>query len=362
MKTGTKKRVAGAAMLLAAVGAGLAWQLGMAQSGPPQKDMPLDASMRREVITQLNAQMQRHYVDEAKARQLAQALQTRLQQGDFDRITSAQKLAETLTEAMQQQLHDKHLEMRYFEQAIPEDTGQDETQEDQARDFIRSQRLNFGFAEVRRLRGNIGYLDLHQFGRPQFVAERIAAAMTLLADTQALVIDLRRNGGGDPESVMLLASYLFDQPTHLNDIVWPRENNRTEARWTTAKVPGKRYGQSRPVYLLTSEDTFSAGEDFAMALKDTGRATLVGEVTGGGAHPGDRRRLTAHFMMNVPTGLSVSPVTHTDWEGVGVKPDIEVSEKKALDLAQVEILKRLIAAEKDAEWRRRLQQQLAELD
>jgi len=362
MNTKTKKLTAAVAVLLAAAGAGLAWQQGLAQPGPPQRDMPLDATMRQEVVTQLNAQMQRHYVDEAKAAQLAQALQARLQQGDFDRITSAQKLAETLTEAMQQQLHDKHLEVRYFEKAIPEDTGQDQTQEDEARDLVEWQRFNFGFAGLSRLRGNIGYLNLRQFGRPEFVAGRIEAAMTLLADTQALVIDLRHNEGGDPDSVMLLASYLFDQPTHLSDIVWPRENNRTDARWTMAQAPGRRYGQSRPVYLLTSEDTFSAGEDFAMALKDTGRATLVGEVTGGGAHPGDRRRLTAHFMMNVPAGRTVSPVTHTDWEGVGVKPDIEVSEKKAMDVAQVEILKRLIAAEKDADWQQRLKRRLAELD
>src|SRR3569623_1561213 len=108
---------------------------------------------------------------------------------------------------------------------------------------------------------------------------------------------------------MLFASYFFDHPAHLNDIYW-REGDKTEARWTQEKVPGVRYGQSRPVYILTSHDTFSAGEDFAYGMKYAGRATQVGETTGGGAHPGSPRRLNEHFMMFVPDGRAINPVTH----------------------------------------------------
>ena len=118
-------------------------------------------------------------------------------------------------------------------------------------------------------------------------------------------------------------------------------------------MPGKRYGQSRPVYILTSEDTFSAGEDFAYALKNNGRALIVGETTGGGAHPGSRRRLTEHFMMNVPMGRSINPVTHTDWEGVGVAPDLKASAKNALDVAQVAILEKCCRPSRPRNGRRR---------
>jgi C-terminal processing protease CtpA/Prc len=184
--------------------------------------------------------------------------------------------------------------------------------------------------------------------------------MDLLADTDALVIDLRNCGGGDPETVMLFASYLFDQPTHLNDIYW-REDNHTDVRWTTATVPGRKYGSARPVYLLTSQDTFSGCEDFAYALKNAGRATLIGENTGGGAHAGSPHRLGAHFMMFVPSGKPINPVTHTDWEGVGVKPDIASSADDALDVAQIAALKRLIATTSNPEWKMRIQHRLDEL-
>ncbi len=220
----------------------------------------------------------------------------------------------------------------------------------------------YGFAHIQRLHGDIGYIDLHQVSRPGSVeAERIAAATTLMADTKALIIDLRECGGGDPEAVMLFASYFYDKRTHLNDIYW-RDGNRIEQRWTTDSVPGKRYGEARKLYILTSEETFSAGEDFAYALKNNGRATLVGETTGGGAHPGDPHRIGAHFMMFVPNGRAINPVTHTDWEGVGVAPNVETSAKKSLDAAQITILKDLIATETDTDWKQKLQHTLSDLE
>ena len=148
------------------------------------------------------------------------------------------------------------------------------------------------------------------------------------------------------------------------EFIWFRDESRLDERWTTDTdtVTGIRYGQSRLVYLLTSEDTFSAGEDFAYALKNNGRAVLVGETTGGGAHPGNLRRLSAHFEMNVPTGRTISPVTQTDWEGVGVVPDVKVPARKALAVAQVALLKKLLPAETDPEWQRKIRDRIGQLD
>lgn len=221
-------------------------------------------------------------------------------------------------------------------------------------------RLNFGFEKVQRLQFNIGYIDLHAFAPGALISKRLAAAMTLLADTRALIIDLRLNGGGDPNTVALLASYLFDQRTHLNDIYW-REGDRTEQFWTTEQVAGTRYSSQKKVYILTSHDTFSAGEDFTYAMKNLKRATVVGEATGGGAHPGDPVRLNDHFVMFLPNGRSISPITHADWEGVGVTPDIPVAAEKALDTAQVKILKDVLAASTDEENNKRLRHRLSEL-
>ena len=353
--------------IVAATGASALCMLGIvlfgmaggAQSGPPQKDMAVDKATRNEAIEAVIANLDKYYVFPEKGAALGGQLRAKMQHGDYEGVTSAEKLAETLTEDLQQASHDKHLEVRYFEKTVAEPSAKQDA-DDKAEELVDQQRFNFGFEGVDRLRGDIGYIDMHLFARPQGAAERIAAAMTLLGGTRALIIDLRQCGGGDPETVMLFSSYLFDRRTHLNDIYW-RDENRTEERWTTDTVSGKRYGSARKVYLLTSRDTFSGCEDFAYALKNARRATLVGETTGGGAHAGAPRRLGAHFMMFVPSGRPINPVTHTDWEDVGVTPDIKASAKNALDVAQIAVLKNLIATETDPEWKRKIQHRLDDL-
>jgi C-terminal processing protease CtpA/Prc len=362
MKKSTKKRAGFAALgLLGLAAAGVAWfgLPGGGHRGPPQKDMAIDAATRKQAIDAAVAHLAKLYVFPDKGVALGKQLQARLQHGDYNKISSAEEFAETLTADLQRDSADKHIEVRYFEdvQALP---SASQEAADAAAEAADDRRFNFGFEGVDRLRGNIGYINLHSFSRPANAGSRIDASMSLLADTSALVFDLRDCGGGDPQTVMLVASYLFDRPTHLNDVYW-REDNSTEVRWTTATVPGKKYGSTRPVFLLTSADTFSGCEDFAYALKNAGRATLIGETTGGGAHAGSPQRLGPHFMMFVPSGRPINPVTHTDWEGVGVKPDIASSAKDSLELAQIAALKRIVATETDPEWKIRLQHRLDDL-
>jgi len=199
---------------------------------------------------------------------------------------------------------------------------------------------NFGFEKVERLAGNIGYLDLRGFMPPSLMGDTAAAAMSFLGNVDALIIDLRQNGGGSPDGVALMASYLFGQPVRMNDI-YDRPSNETRQFWTLPYVPGRRL-IGKDVYVLTSNRTFSAAEDFTYGLKNLQRATIVGEVTGGGAHPGGPRRINDHFFVAVPSGRSISFITHTDWEGVGVQPDVKVPAVQALATAH------LLALEKRA--------------
>ena len=360
-----RRRAIAAGVLMAGLGAAAFVAIGYGHGqgdGPPQHDMTIDAAVRGEVIRAAVAQLARAYVFPDQAARMHALLLGQLQHGDFDGIDSAEAFAERLTTALREASHDGHLEVRYVEQAIPAEVpGQRPSADDQAHEHVEQVRFNFGLAEAKRLQGNLGYIDLHQLGRPDGADLRMADAFGLLRDTQALLIDLRHCTGGDPDTVMHFASYLFDQPTHLNDVYW-RDENRTETRWTSATVPGPRYGQQRAVYLLTSADTFSGCEDLAYALKNAHRAVLVGETTGGGAHAGSPQRLDAHFMMFVPSGRPISPVTHTDWEGVGVLPDVPTSAGKASDTAQLLALRDIVAHEPDPDWKRRVQQRVHDLE
>lgn len=359
-----RRKAIAVGVLAAALGAAAFVTIGHGRgaSRAPQRDMAIDAAVRAEVIHAAVAQLDRAYVFPAQAERMHALLLGKLQHGDFDDIDSADDFADRLTTVLRKASRDDHLQVRYVEHALPPQVpGQSLPAAEQAHEHAEQLRFNYGMAEVKRLQGNLGYIDLHQLGRPDGADLRMADAFGLLRDTQALVIDLRHCTGGDPDTVMHFASYLFDRPTHLNDVYW-RDENRTEVRWTSATVPGARYGQHRAVYLLTSGDTFSGCEDLAYALKNAHRAILVGETTGGGAHAGSPQRLDAHFMMFVPSGRPISPVTHTDWEGVGVVPDVSTSAAKALDRAQLLALRNIVAHEPDPDWKRRVQQRVRDLE
>ena len=201
---------------------------------------------------------------------------------------------------------------------------------------------NFGIRQVERLDGNVGYLDVRRVAVPANAGPAIAAAMELVAGTCALVIDLRHNGGGSPEGVVFWCSYLFDgEPTHLNDI-FRADTGETRQFWALPYVPGTRY-PDRPVYVLTSSRTFSGGEDFAYTLQALGRAEVIGETTGGGAHPTRPFPISPAVHIGIPFARSVNPVTGTNWQGTGVVPDVAVPEAQAYDVAYARALEQVLA-------------------
>jgi hypothetical protein len=309
------------------------------QPRAPQPDLPIDAATRARVISKAVDVLERSYVSAETARRMADALRAREQ--SYGAVTSAEAFARALTDDLRAVSRDKHLRVTYSHAPVPPDREGFGPPPRSAADVAFRRSINFGFEKLERLPGNIGYLELRGFDDAALAGPTAAAAFTFLAETDALVIDLRRNPGGSGEMVALVASYLFDGPTHLNTIAW-RETGRNEESWTKADVPGRRYGQTKPVYVLTSDRTFSAAEEFAYDLQTQKRATVVGATTGGGAHAGGTRRLDDHFEMWVPAGRAVNPVTKTNWEGVGVAPDHAVPEADALRAAQVLALQALL--------------------
>ncbi len=328
---------------------------GLAQGPNNQPDLPVDAATRAAVIEGALKYLNSYYVFPETAKKMEQAIRERAQKKEYDQITSAITLASTLTTHLQEVSHDKHLRVRYSHEPIPERRHNGEPTAEEREQFLNFLRqTNFGFEKIERLSGNIGYLDLRGFNPAEFGAETVVAAMNFLANTDSLIIDLRRNGGGDPAMVALISSYLFgSQPVHLNDLYW-REGDTTRQWWTLPYVPGKRYGAVKDVYVLTSKYTFSAAEEFTYNLKNLKRATIIGETTGGGANPGGVRRINEHFMIFVPSGRAINPYTKTNWEGTGVTPDVSVPADQALKVAQVAALNKLIEKTADAERKQQL--------
>ena len=188
------------------------------------------------------------------------------------------------------------------------------------------------FEKAEHLPGNIGYLKFNAFPSPDICGPTATAAMNFLANSDAIIIDLRQNGGGDPKMVAYITTYLFDKPTHLNDM-YNRKEDSIQEYWTLKDVPGKRVA-GKPVFVLTSKRTFSGAEEFTYNLKNLKRATIIGETTGGGAHPVGPHRIDDHFMIGVPFARPINPVTKTNWEGTGVEPDVKVPADQALDVAK----------------------------
>ena len=322
---------------------------GRASAQPPGNapQMQVDAATRTQVIENLLKMLDKSYVLPEVAKKMTADIRARVERKEYDSVTGAEELARKLTEDMQAVSRDRHLMVHYSPAPLP-DRGANNEMPAAEKEFRRrfSSGLNHGFERVERMQGNIGYLDLRAFTDPDLGAETLAAAMTFVSNTHALIVDLRYNGGGEPAMVALVSSYFFgSQPVHLNDLYW-REGGRTEEFWTKANLPGRRY-EGKDVYLLTSSRTFSGAEEFAYNLKNLKRATIIGETTGGGAHHGENRKLSDHFGIHIPLARAINPVTKTNWEGTGVKPDVEVPAEQALKTAYLAALTKAMDKEAD---------------
>ena len=323
---------------------------------------------RAEVIGALSDELAKRYIFPDKVPAAMEAIRAHEKAGAYDAV-SDDALAALLTTHLQQAMGDLHLQVGYRALPIPVGAlGEPRTAaapgpanlkpKFAAPDCYPGNIRYHAAGETECLTGDIGYVKVYGFMHD--AGDAIDAAMSRLADSKALIIDVRQNNGGSPAMVAHLSSYLFDARTHLSDIYW-RGPNRTQEFWTSNVVAGRRFGQQKPVYVLTSGGTFSAGEELAYDLQALGRAILVGATTKGGAHPGGPVRLTAHFGAVIPYGRSINPVTGGNWEGTGVVPDVAVPEDNALIVAQSMALTAMLKGEPRARRRSQLRAQLTKL-
>jgi hypothetical protein len=298
--------------------------------GVVPENVVLDAAERMKVIDGVDSNLKEYYIEAAGAQQMADALRAHSAKGDYDAISDGDAFAARLTKDLQEVSHDKHLRVDFSPFKMPPQTAP--TPEDEARFHQQMEHGNCAFNKVEILPNNIGYVKFDGFMDASFCGPTVVAAMGFIAHTDAIIFDLRQNGGGQPAMVTLIASYLFDRPTHLIDI-YNRKEDSTTQNWTLSYLPGPRLTK-QPVFVLTSTRTFSGAEEFAFDLKNQKRATIVGETTGGGAHPVAPHPVADYFMVGVPFAKSLDPVTKTNWEGTGVEPDVKVPAAGALEAAE----------------------------
>ena len=289
----------------------------------------IDRATRVAVVGRAAAMLDSFYFSRAIGKQLSDSLHARLARGAYNRYMAGPGLAIRLNADLAEIAHDQHLGVRYVPTLPPKPPSGEAPPAPSRPDLDET---NCGFKKVEQLEGNVGYVRFDSFEEAALCGSTATAAMTFLAGTRALIIDLRENGGGKPEMVALIASYVFDRRTHLGDL-WDSWADSTHHYWTQDSVAGRRFGGDKPVYVLTSAHTFSAAEEFAYDLQALKRVTVVGETTAGGAHPASERRLGDHFAISVPWGNSINPITGTNWEGVGVVPDVKASADEALAAA-----------------------------
>jgi retinol-binding protein 3 len=316
----------------------------MASASAQSDDRPLQAGERSAVVESLAEQLIRNYVFPDMAEEMAKVIRENQAQMQYDEIVGGREFAETLTRDLREVCPDKHLEVQFFPQGIPYDS-QTEPDPQAVEDFRQAgKRRNYEFRKVERLDGGVGLLQVDGFYPAEWIAETAAGAMTFLANSEAVILDFRENHGGQ-SGATLLASYFFKEQTHLSD-AYNRPENSTREIWSFPVAGAERFAD-KDLYILTSKDTFSAPEAFAYDLQALKRATIVGETTGGGAHPVTLYRVTDHFSAGIPFARGINPVTKTDYEGVGVKPDVAVPAEQALLTAHVLALRKLVERYKD---------------
>lgn len=325
----------------------------MSRCQPNVTNGKLTTGEKQSVVNSISKLLTDNYVFPDVSVKMKNLIKEKLSGSEYESITEPQQFAEQLTTDLRSISHDKHLTVIFNPERVKrfrENAAQtDKPDELEFLNQLRSE--NFGFRKVERLAGNLGYIDFRNFGPGDYIKEKVASVMEFVEDCDALIFDMRYNGGGDPTGIQVITSYLFgEEPVHLNDLYF-RPTDTLEQYWTLKDIKGKRMPDI-PVFVLTSSYTFSGAEEFSYNLKNLKRATLVGEVTGGGAHPVKFEIADDNFLISLPVGRAINPITKTNWEGTGVTPDAEISSEKALIKAQILAYEKLkaVGGKRNYDW------------
>jgi hypothetical protein len=308
---------------------------------------------KKEIIDSLNKKLEEFYIRPNYIGNIKEKLNENYKKGNYKKSSNPKEFASKLTTDLIEISKDLHFSVMYDQQWVDNQQKSIDVEIQKrikAQELIEAKRKNFGFQQARILEGNVGYLEFTYFHDPVEGGEAATTAMQFLSNSDALIIDLRKNNGGAMEMGQFISSYLFynkDLPLYK---YYYYENGRKKIdreMWLLPSVPGKRLADI-DIYILTSGITFSAAEWMSYSLQNLKRVTIVGEQTAGGAHPIDRKILTQGFSINIPFGEVKDPITKLDFEAHGVTPDVECKSEDALNTAHLLILQKLSLKNKDS--------------
>ena len=328
------------------------------QPAGARADTVITPEEQKKVIETFSTTFKQRYVFPDLAQKAADILQQHLANHDYDSVTDGAAFGKMLTAQVHDVCHDAHVHFTFSPDPLPERVHQEQpTPEEIKRQKNQMKALNGGYEHVDRLAGNIGYLEVRSFEDAEAAKAPLEGAMEFLQNTDALILDLRRNGGGDPRAVAMLLSYFFEPSTHLNDFV-DGTGKVQETSWTSARVHGAKY--LKLIYVLVSKRTGSGAEECAYDIQSLKRGQVFGTSTWGGANPGTFYRLDNHYMAFIPSLQARNPYTHKNWEGTGVQPDVSV-EGDAQRSAYETALKELLTKASDRDQKQRLEMALKEV-
>ncbi len=291
----------------------------------------LTTSVKARVVDNIAKNLKETYIFLDTATRMGNYIRHQLKSGAYDTIKTPSVFASVLTSDLLSVYHDGHLSISYTPKLSSDNQKEDQDAAKARRAKFRKT-VNFGFEKAEVLEGNVGYLKIKGFFAPDSATKIMAqTALRFVSNSNSLILDLRDNMGGDPGLVSYLCSFFFDGKTHLNDL-YTRKDHSTTTYWTTPDTILSSL-KTIPIYILTSHHTFSAGEELTYDLQTRKRAVVIGEVTGGGAHPVYPYAIGDDFTANIPFARAINPITKTNWEGTGVKPDIETKAGDALEVA-----------------------------
>ncbi|MFX0042641.1 MAG: S41 family peptidase [Candidatus Hodarchaeota archaeon] len=319
----------------------------------------LDDNKIQEIIMDICNKVKEFYVFPEIADKISDFLANKLNKGFYRNITDPRLVEKEISNDLLEVSSDLHFYFEYnpiLAQKLLQKSDEDreDWQDVDCQEFLVAQYDNYHIVKAERLPGNIGYIRLNDFQPAECAGDVMVGALQFLANTYALIFDIRNNGGGYPSMIQLIISYLVEPTSKLINSFYERKKDKYSQSWTLPYVPGNRF-PDKPVYILTSHRTASAAEEFVYNLKMMERAIVVGETTRGAAHPVDNFPILDLFVISLPIGRPINPISNDNWEGKGVTPHHQIPQEKALEKAHFLALQDLINKESDEEIKKFLE-------